>query len=198
MEKTLDQSYWNKRYLEEQIGWDIGYPSPPLQFYIDGLSDKNQRMLIPGCGNAYEAKYLLENGFTNITLIDIAPLVVNDVKEKLHKYILEGKLRVLLGDFFDLKDQFDTILEQTFFCALIPSMRAKYVQHMHSLLAPKGIIAGVLFNFPLTDEGPPFGGSIEEYQQYFAPLFNIQKLELCYNSIKPREGRELFIRLVKI
>jgi methyl halide transferase len=198
MEKTLDQSYWNQRYAESQIGWDIGHPSPPLKLYIDGLRDKNQRILIPGCGNAYEAEYLLQKGFTNITLIDIAPLVVNNLIAKLNKYIIERKLHVLLGDFFELKDQFDTILEQTFFCALNPSLRTEYARHMHSLLAPKGTLAGLLFNFPLTDEGPPFGGSVEEYQKCFAPYFEIRKLEACYNSIKPREGRELFVRLVKI
>ncbi|MCU0441846.1 MAG: TPMT family class I SAM-dependent methyltransferase [Bacteroidia bacterium] len=198
MEKSLDQSYWNQRYAEAQTGWDIGYPSPALTKFVDGLRDKNQRILIPGCGNAYEAEYLLQHGFNQVTLIDIAPLVVNELKQKLKQYINEGRLRVLLGDFFELNETFDTILEQTFFCALPPTMRQNYASHMYSLLAPKGTLAGLLFCFPLTDEGPPFGGSVEEYERYFGPYFEIQKLEACYNSIKPREGRELFVKLMKI
>lgn len=198
MEKSLDQSYWNQRYAASQTGWDIGYPSPALTGFIDGLRDKNQRILIPGCGNAYEAEYLLQQGFKHITLIDIAPLVVNELKHKQQHYINEGRLRVLLGDFFELNETFDTILEQTFFCALHPTMRTKYASHMHSLLAPKGTLAGLLFNFPLTNEGPPFGGSVEEYERYFTPYFEIQKLEACYNSIQPRAGRELFVKLMKI
>jgi methyl halide transferase len=198
MDKSLNQSYWNQRYEEAQTGWDIGFASPALTTFIDGLRDKNQRILIPGCGNGYEAEYLLQIGFTNITLIDIAPLVVNVLKEKLQHYINEGRVRIVLGDFFELKETFDTILEQTFFCALHPSMRNDYARHMYSLLAPKGTLAGLLFNFPLTNEGPPFGGSVEEYERYFAPYFEIQKLEACYNSIQPRAGRELFIKLLKI
>ena len=63
---------------------------------------------------------------------------------------------------------------------------------MHSLLSPKGKIVGLLFNFPLTQEGPPFGGSKEEYLTLFSEKFTIKKLEKAYNSIKPRAGRELF------
>jgi hypothetical protein len=45
-----------------ETGWDLGQVSPPLKAYIDQLTDKNLRILIPGCGNSYEAEYLLEKG----------------------------------------------------------------------------------------------------------------------------------------
>jgi len=64
---------------------------------------------------------------------------------------------------------------------------------MHSLLHSGGSIIGVLFNFPLSDEGPPFGGSVSEYKKLFSTKFVIKVLEPCYNSIKPRHGNELFI-----
>jgi methyl halide transferase len=62
----MDNNYWNTRYLEEQTGWDIGYPSTPLKEYIDQLTNKSIRILIPGCGNGYEGEYLHQNGFTNV------------------------------------------------------------------------------------------------------------------------------------
>jgi hypothetical protein len=47
--------------------------SPPIKAYIDTLKNKDIAILIPGCGNTYEAAYLLlEQGFTNVTVIDIA------------------------------------------------------------------------------------------------------------------------------
>ena len=64
---------------------------------------------------------------------------------------------------------------------------------MHNLLKENGKLAGVLFSFPLTEQGPPFGGSKEEYQQLFSDKFLLKTLEPCYNSIKPRENNELFI-----
>ena len=71
-------------------------------------------------------------------------------------------------------------------------MRPQYVEKMASILNPKGKLAGLLFDFPLTSEGPPFGGSKEEYINRFASRFEIKKLEHSYNSIKPRENKELF------
>jgi thiopurine S-methyltransferase len=68
-----------------------------------------------------------------------------------------------------------------------------YVEKMHELLSKDGQLAGVLFDFPLTEKGPPFGGSQQEYEKLFSEKFEIKKLERCYNSIKPREGSELFI-----
>ena len=52
---VLDRAYWNNRYKEKRTGWDIGYASTPLVKYFKRLTDKVTRILIPGCGNAYEA-----------------------------------------------------------------------------------------------------------------------------------------------
>jgi len=71
-ETSIDQAYWEQRWLNGSTGWDVGAPTPPLREYIDQLTDKSIRMLIPGCGNAYEADYLLSKGFTSVTLLDIA------------------------------------------------------------------------------------------------------------------------------
>ena len=187
----LNANYWNDRYQHQQTGWDVGYVSTPLKEYIDQLSNKDIAILIPGCGNSYEAAYLLQQGFNNITLIDISPLLTQQLAEKFSTYP-GNRLNIITGNFFALEGQYDLILEQTFFCALDPSLRKAYVQKMHSLLKPGGKLVGVLFDREF-EGGPPFGGSQEEYKGLFAPLFNIQVLAPCYNSIKPRAGAEVFI-----
>ena len=194
-EKILDENYWDKRYHEHSATWDIGKISTPLKEYIDQLKDKTISILIPGCGNAYEAEYLLENGFTNIIVIDISPTLVQSIQAKLKAY--EGKqLHIICDDFFNLKQHFDLIIEQTFFCALDPHLRKKYAVKMYELLKPGGKLIGVLFN-RVFEGGPPFGGSKEEYEKLFAGDFEITKMEECYNSIAPRSGSELFIILRK-
>jgi hypothetical protein len=107
------------------------------------------------------------------------------------------KFHLILGDFFEHKGQYDLVIEQTFFCALIPELRSAYVKKMNQLLATKGELCGVMFNHPLTEQGPPFGGSVEEYQDYFEPYFEIETLEPCKNSIKPRLGNELWVELIR-
>jgi len=185
----LDKEFWDGLYTAGVTGWDLGAVSPPLQAYIDQLPDKNIRILIPGCGNAWEAAYLAENGFRNVTLIDIAPTPVKKTRE-----LLGEKVTVVEGDFFDLEGQYDLILEQTFFCALDPALRERYVLKMTALLAPGGMLAGVLFNTKFEKQGPPFGGTAEEYRHLFSGHLEMITMEPCYNSVKPRMGNELFIQ----
>jgi len=195
MSILLNKDYWNDRYLHHQTGWDLGVISTPLKEYIDQLKDKNTAILIPGCGNGYEAQYLLQKGFLNITLVDIAPLATDAIKEKLAQYINNG-LQLITGDFFALTSSYDLILEQTFFCALDLSLRTAYVNQMHALLKPNGKLVGLLFNRNF-EGGPPFGGKEAEYQSLFENKFHIQVMHKAYNSIEPRAGTELFIILQK-
>lgn len=191
----MDKSYWNGRYENNDTGWDIGFISPPLKEYINQLPNKQIAILIPGCGNAYEAEYLLQQGFTNITVIDIAPVAIEALRLKLNAF--EGnQLRIIEGDFFNLDESFDLIIEQTFFCALQPALRNIYADKMYSLLNKGGKLAGLLFNRPF-DAGPPFGGNKEEYLLLFGSKFITQLMEACYNSIAPRAGSELFFILKK-
>jgi SAM-dependent methyltransferase len=192
-DKPLDSAYWEAQYEAKTTGWDLGKVSPPLQSYVDTIVDKNCSILIPGCGNSYEAEYLLEQGFTNITVVDIAPTPVAVLKEKFKN---NSNIQIILGDFFEHQGKYDLIIEQTFFCALPPAMRQKYVWKMHQLLADEGILAGLLFNRTF-ESGPPFGGSKEEYELLFAAAFDFLKMEVSENSIAPRANSELFIELKK-
>lgn len=192
-DKPLDASYWESQYKAKTIGWDLGKVSPPIQIYVDTVDDKNCSILIPGCGNSYEAEYLLKQGFTNITVVDIAPTPVAVLKEKFKN---NSNIQIILGDFFEHQGKYDLIIEQTFFCALPPFMRQKYVWKMHQLLADDGILAGLLFNRTF-ESGPPFGGSKEEYKILFAGTFDFLKMEVSKNSIAPRANSELFIELKK-
>jgi SAM-dependent methyltransferase len=193
--KMETAEYWNDLYLNQQTAWDIGYISTPLKEYIDQLKDRNQSILVPGCGNGYELEYLLQKGFANCTAIDIAPALTKVLADKLSRWNTK-ELTIITGNFFEMTGQFDLVLEQTFFCTLEPSGRIDYANKMHTLLKSSGKIAGVLFdrNF---ESGPPFGGTKAEYIEIFKPLFAIQKMEACYNSIEPRKGTELFILLNK-
>lgn len=189
----LDEKYWTDRYLNNDSVWDIGYPSPPLVKYIDQLKDKDIAILIPGGGNSYEAEYLMQQGFTNVTVADISSFVVENLKKKYSSYIDKG-LHIIHIDFFKLDTQFDLVLEQTFFCALDPSLRKSYVEKMHEILKPNGKIVGVMFNRAF-EGGPPFGGDTNEYKELFSKQFVIKTMEPCYNSIEKRAGTEAFIIL---
>ena len=192
--KQSTQQFWDSLYQTNLMGWDLGIVSPPLKAYIDQLENKNLRILIPGCGNTYEAEYLLQKGFTNVTLIDIAPTLVNKLKNKFRE---NPNINIVLGDFFEHSGEYDLILEQTFFCAINPNLRTHYRDKMYALLSVNGKLAGLLFDKVFEKEGPPFGGSKEEYTQLFKTHFEFLVVDKCYNSVVPRMGNELFVVLKK-
>ena len=193
----LDRAYWQKRYDEHTDGWDLGAPSTPLATYIDHLTNKDLRILTPGCGRAWEGQYLHERGFRNVWLMDLTGGPFKEFLERCPDFP-EGHL--LVGDFFEHSGQYDLILEQTFFCALDPSLRTRYAEKMRELLAPEGKLVGLLFDDPQPGKepgAPPFGGSRAEYVELFGRYFGHVKVEPCHNSIAPRAGREAWISAVK-
>ncbi|MRT17595.1 methyltransferase domain-containing protein [Vitellibacter sp. q18] len=191
----LDEIFWNDKYISGQMGWDIGHVSTPLKEYIDQLTDKNIRILIPGGGNSYEAEYLFKQGFKNVEVVDISSIPLKNLKKRVPSFPQENLIH---QDFFELKGHYDLILEQTFFCALDPSLREAYAEKMVELLKPSGKLVGLLFNIPLNDDKPPYGGSLEAYRELFPKYFKIEKMEPAYNSIPPRAGNEVFISLTPL
>lgn len=194
MEQQFNQAYWQQRYSRNQTGWDTGSITLPLQQYFEQLRSRSLRILIPGCGNAYEAEYLYAKGFTQVYVADVAAMPLESFKRRVPGF---PEAHLLQQDFFELQGQYDLIVEQTFFCALDPQLRPAYAAKCADLLVPGGRLAGLLFNTTFLKEGPPFGGSKEEYRTYFEPYFAFIHFEEAYNSIAPRQGRELFINLQK-
>lgn len=193
-EIRLGQEFWNDRWTHSETGWDVGYATDPIVEFMSKYQNKNDKILIPGCGNAYEADFLIKNKFKNIDLIDIAPKAVESLAIKFKGI---DAINIFCQDFFQHEDKYDLMIEQTFFCALPPSLREAYVAKSASILKDGGQIIGVLFDREFEKQGPPFGGSKEEYFNLFEKFFEIKTMDRCYNSIPPRSGSEVFIQLMK-
>lgn len=192
--QELDKPFWDLMYRNNTTGWDMGEASPAFKVYVQQISNKNAKFLIPGAGNAHEADFLLQNGFTNISIVDISSEVTRRLKDK---YSNNPSISIYNEDFFTHEGQYDYIFEQTFFCALDMELRPDYVEKMAELLTSDGKLIGLLFDkeFP---HHPPFGGSKKEYEQLFEPLFKIHKMERCYHSHPARDGAELWINLQRM
>jgi len=197
MNTKEEKEFWTRRYKAGNTGWDIGYPSTPLKAYFDQLEDKNLRILIPGAGNAYEAEYLHQKGFTNVYVLDVSPHPLEQFKNRVAGF---PKAHLICENFFEHNEKYDLIMEQTFFCSFLPSIenRNRYAKKMSELLLSGGKLMGLWFEIPLVDNGKrPFGGTRAEYLGYLDPYFDIQVFEPAINSIKPRAGKELFGLFVK-
>jgi hypothetical protein len=190
----LTADYWNQRYQENNTPWDVGSITPPLRSFFDQYTHSQQKILIPGAGYAHEAIYLHHNGYSNVYVCDWAEAAITALQKRVPDFPTE---HLLVTDYFDIQGKFDIIIEQTFFCALEPELRSAYARKTANLLQNKGILAGLLFAEPFPFDGPPFGGTPDEYRQLFLPYFDLLEFSLTEKSISPRLGRELFIHLQK-
>lgn len=191
---NLDKDFWEEKFKNNETGWNIGYISKPLKEYFEQLKDKNLKFLIPGCGNGYEGGFLYENGFKNVFVLDWSESAIQNFTSKFPDFPKEN---IFNENFFEHSGSYDLIIEQTFFCALNPPLRKNYVTKVHSLLKDDGKLVGLLFNKEFGNSFPPYGGSKDEYINLFEPYFNFKYFDVCYNSIPPRAGTELFINFIK-
>lgn len=199
MNNISTDCFWQSRYEQDRIEWDMGYVSPPIKYYIDSQlkhADKDICILIAGAGNGYEAQYLHELGFYNVVVVDFAQMPLDNFAKKVPTF---NKAHLLQMDFFKLdeqKYQFDLAIEQAFFCAIDPTRRGEFVNKTHALLKPGGRMVGLLWDCDFEGEHPPFGGSRDEYRELFTKQFEFASLASCTNSHPKRQGRELFINFI--
>ncbi|OAL02056.1 S-adenosyl-L-methionine-dependent methyltransferase [Phaeosphaeriaceae sp. SRC1lsM3a] len=158
-------------------------PGAPKPGTVDGagvqLPAKRGKALVPGCGKGYDVALLASYGYDAYGLevskhaADAANKYLSDPGEGPFEgeYAIKdaktgkGIMKCLLGDFFDdawLKETsgkgFDLIYDNTFLCALPPSLRPKWAERMVELLSPDGILVCLEFptHKPAKSAGPPW------------------------------------------
>ena len=110
LKTDLNKLYWEDRYQNQQTGWDIGSVSTPLKAYIDQIDNKNIKILIPGAGYGHEVRYLAQQGFKNVDVIDLSVSALTQLKKALPD---TTAYQLIEGDFFEHQASYDLILEQT-------------------------------------------------------------------------------------
>ena len=177
--------FWESRYRDNVIPWDAGKVPTALQEYARKLAP-GARVLIPGCGSAYEAAYLAGQGF-DVLAIDFSPAAIEVARRNLAGF---GDI-VRLADFFavDFAQPFDVIYERAFLCALPRKMWSGYADRCAELLKPNGVIAGFFF-FSDTLKGPPFGTSQAELDRLMQPRFDRVEDRPVADSIEVFAGKE--------
>jgi len=181
---------WEHHYEINDLGWDLGGVAPPFVRLWKERKISPCKAIIPGCGRGHEAIFLAEHGF-QITAVDYAQGAVGWLEKALVKKNLSGE--VLRQDFFNLdsyyNDNFDLMLENTFFCAISPSMRQKYVVTAGRVLRSGALFVGLFYE---TDKegGPPFNTRKRDIEEHFSEQFAIEMLGKTPYSAEQRKGKE--------
>ena len=166
--------------------WDAGGVSHELANYLAGASGGG-RVLIPGCGAAYEVAAFHEAGY-EVIAIDFSPAAVSAAARAL------GPLQrtVRLGDFFQYDFgmiRFDIIYERAFLCSLPRRLRLAYCARVSELLRPGGLLIGFFF-YDASEGGPPFSLSQGELDDLLKGRFVLEAEGQPRSSVSIFAGRE--------
>ena len=166
--------------------WDAGGVPHELAKYLAGASGGG-RVLIPGCGAAYEVAAFHEAGY-EVIAIDFSPAAVAAAARALGP--LQGIVR--LGDFFQYdfgSIRFDIIYERAFLCSLPRGLRPRYYARVSELLTPGGLLIGFFF-YDTSESGPPFGLGQGELEALLKDRFVLAADQEPRSSVSVFAGKE--------
>jgi SAM-dependent methyltransferase len=177
--------FWDLRYGARFAPWDAG--RVPAQLRAFALASPRTRVLVPGCGSAWDVRFLAESGF-EVCGIDFSAEAI-------------AAARAVLGPFADRVRQSDVfapiagepfplVYERAFLCALPRRMWPDWGQRMAGLVAPQGVLAG-FFYFDAGESGPPFAlHAQQELDRLLAPAFERVEDAAVDDSIDVFKGKE--------
>ena len=87
MKKTMKE-HWNKVYSSNdtrKLGWYEEIPEPSIKLLSKCNISKNSAILDVGAGETTLIDFLIDSGYTNITVADISEVALGKLKERLGK-----------------------------------------------------------------------------------------------------------------
>ena len=178
--------FWEGLYKEGKMPWDFGGVPFRLSSFIDS-QESPKSVLIPGCGSAYEAKFLADKGFY-VKAVDISKAAIERASEIIGD---TNNVDLEVADFFDLKEsEFDFIYERAFLCSFNPDLRASFVEHCSRLLSDKGRIFGFYFVDEERESGPPFPIEAKALKKLMSCLFDLVEDEVVEDGLDVFGGKE--------
>lgn len=177
--------FWDQRFRAGVTPWNAGGVPAELAPFAAAARGR-RRVLIPGCGHAWEAGALAACGW-QVTALDFSPAAIAAARQTLADW--PGAL--VCADFFTYApaSPFDLIYERAFLCALPRKLWPGYGRRMYRLLAPGGRLAGFFF-FGDEPKGPPFGISPAALDALLSPWFECEDDRPVADSLPIFAGSE--------
>ncbi len=178
--------FWDLRYQADFVPWDAGRAPAGLRAFVAG-SAAPRSVLVPGCGSAWDVRFLAEAGW-DVTGLDFSAEAVAAARRVLGAHA--GRVRQ--GDVFAPIPEapFDVVYERAFLCALPRRMWPGWGARMGELVRRGGVLAGYFF-FGDSERGPPFPLSGQpQLDQLLASAFTREEDDSATDSIEVFAGRE--------
>ncbi len=191
----MDQSYWEKRWVNHETGFHRDETHPFLEAYFSSLElPQGSTVLVPLCGKSLDILFLRERGH-QVVGFEFSELAIKDffkennlsyeheqVGEHVH-YRSDG-ISIYQGDFLSFPkseldgQQLSGAFDRAAMVALPPAMRKDYYAKMASLYPSGSKTLCNKYEYDGADDlGPPFSVPMPEVRENLEGAFKIQVLE---------------------
>lgn len=178
--------FWDTLFRDQRMPWDAAGTPPDLERHLAGESHSG-RVLIPGCGSAYEVRTFYERGWETVA-IDFSAGAV----ERARTVLGACHSAVILGDFFSYDfgcRPFDIIYERAFLAAMPRKMWRDYADRVAELLQPGAKLIG-FFVHGDRPGGPPFCLRAGELDGLLGEKFEKTEDTVVSTSVPVFRGKE--------
>ncbi len=189
---------WIQRWEMGKIGWHRDQPNTKLIEFIDCLAlQQGERVFVPLCGKSADMLYLLEQGY-QVLGVELSSLAIeqffkeNDIEFSLKKtgkfnIYYADNIQIYCGDFFNLSNQdlkeVVAVYDRASLIALDSDLRAKYAQHLYSIIATGCRMLLLTLNYPQSQiSGPPYAVNKNEVELLYKNGFECRQLQ-CFDDI---------------
>lgn len=177
----MKPDYWLERWQAGHIGFHRQDANPALLRHHGRVLSECVRVLVPLCGKSVDLEWLVVEGH-EVVGIELSELAAQAFfaergftpeRREQGPFVAyqHGNVTILTGDFFAATEEnvglFDGVYDRAALIALPEELRARYTQHLATLLTPKAKMLLLTLHFDAAN-GPPFSVSPEEVQQRYA------------------------------
>ena len=183
-------AFWDERFAAGFTPWDAGGVPAAFSRWLPALGPgAGRRVLVPGCGAAYEVAALDAAGFA-VTAIDYAATALAQARRVLGDALAERTLHQADYFAFDAAP-FDLVYERAFVAALPPALWPRWAERCARLLSPGGRLAGLFViegEVPAPRRGPPFATTLAELRGLLDRAFVL----VAEAAVPPAESLPVF------
>jgi thiopurine S-methyltransferase len=188
----VDNQHWLDRWNENRIGFHEASVNRHLQQWFPRFAPtKGAGVFLPLCGKALDIGWIAQQGYEVIG-VELSQLAIEAFFEEnelsfersesdgFSVYRSPG-IRLLQGDFFDLRDHHlqgcELVYDRAALIAMGLHQRPGYCKHMLSILPPRCNMLLITLQYdPAEMQGPPFSVSTDEVRHSFGDAFQVEIL----------------------
>lgn len=141
--------YWDQRYAKSEKPYDWYGRWPVFRHILEPVLKKTGPVLNVGCGNSLLAEELHENGYTDVTNVDISGTVIKQMAER-HAALGQKFIQMDMTQMTFADNSFDAVIDKGTFDALytgsesLPTVKHG-VQEIERILRPDGKFVSITF-----------------------------------------------------